>query len=528
MGKWLKIYSVVIVVLVGLSFGIAKFNSNRAEDLFKKKITRLNEVNRLPIPIRIEKVAYERGLFSSNAKSKVSVGPQAIATLNHAISHGPIPGITVETTLDTEDEATQQLLRILPNNFAVKDIRITTEAGLGGISNRIVVPAFGINNRRESLNVGNTTLHIENDLEFTSAKGEIVLSRFDFKQKEKSLHVEDLAIAFDSNKKDGIFIGTSQARLSNFKVEDQGAARLRIASLKMEAEGDLDDGKYCADSSIVANDLSIQGKNFASVRADLSLQRVDALEFLRLLSDASGFAANNYEHSSKIKQAYLKMFSGSPQLKLERFEVQAPEGPVSMTASIGMTDAEVPQNDNRIDNNFRKYGIAELKGNSSKKALQSLMWAVAALESYGPRKLDSRQEERVSRLAEGAISQMVANNFLVEEGDGYQTKFSFDRGIMEKNGRKDDMVARASNQTAVSDLKNARTACEAFYADNMRYPRDMAELENSGRVRFSENVHCDYAAVNDQKSYALTAYHESGNKIYSCNSSSPEISERSR
>ena len=74
---------------------------------------------------------------------------------------------------------------------------------------------------------------------------------------------------------------------------------------------------------------------------------------------------------------------------------------------------------------------------------------------------------------------------------------------------------RAFNSAAMSDLKNAATAQEAYYADKKRYAASAVSLVEGYGIAVSENV--SLATDGGIASYTVIAYHTSGSKTFTIN-----------
>jgi len=73
---------------------------------------------------------------------------------------------------------------------------------------------------------------------------------------------------------------------------------------------------------------------------------------------------------------------------------------------------------------------------------------------------------------------------------------------------------RSYNKAAVSDLKNAAIAQEAYYVENRRYSNSLTPLMNSPfNLYLSPGV--DFPTVSaDETGYTMVAYHPSGDVTY--------------
>ncbi len=74
--------------------------------------------------------------------------------------------------------------------------------------------------------------------------------------------------------------------------------------------------------------------------------------------------------------------------------------------------------------------------------------------------------------------------------------------------------AKSYNTAAVSDLKNAGIAQEAYYVDNRQYTNDISKLTiNPYNLSISQGVSmAAYSATNE--AYQMTAYHSAGNATF--------------
>jgi type IV pilus assembly protein PilA len=73
---------------------------------------------------------------------------------------------------------------------------------------------------------------------------------------------------------------------------------------------------------------------------------------------------------------------------------------------------------------------------------------------------------------------------------------------------------KSYNTSAVSDLKNAAIAQEAYYADNRKYTNDISNLTaNPYNLSKSEGVNVGVSSATNQ-AYLMTAYHSAGNTTY--------------
>jgi prepilin-type N-terminal cleavage/methylation domain-containing protein len=73
---------------------------------------------------------------------------------------------------------------------------------------------------------------------------------------------------------------------------------------------------------------------------------------------------------------------------------------------------------------------------------------------------------------------------------------------------------RSYNTSAVSDLKNAAIAQEAYYVDNRQYTNSISSLTTTPyNLGISQGVTIGVSSATDQ-TYFMTAYHSAGNITY--------------
>jgi prepilin-type N-terminal cleavage/methylation domain-containing protein len=74
---------------------------------------------------------------------------------------------------------------------------------------------------------------------------------------------------------------------------------------------------------------------------------------------------------------------------------------------------------------------------------------------------------------------------------------------------------KSYNTSAVSDLKNAAIAQEAYYVDARQYTNDISKLTSTPYNLFiSQGVSVGISSANNQ-AYLMTAYHAAGNVTFS-------------
>ena len=73
---------------------------------------------------------------------------------------------------------------------------------------------------------------------------------------------------------------------------------------------------------------------------------------------------------------------------------------------------------------------------------------------------------------------------------------------------------RSYNSSANADLRNAATAQEAWYVDNMTYTATVADLLGTYGLFITTGVQMSITAANATQ-YTMRAYHTSGNRTYS-------------
>ena len=84
--------------------------------------------------------------------------------------------------------------------------------------------------------------------------------------------------------------------------------------------------------------------------------------------------------------------------------------------------------------------------------------------------------------------------------------------------------ANSYNTSAVSDLKNAAIAQEAYYVDNRLYTNSIANLTaNPYNLYISEGVNVAVSSATNRV-YIMTAYHSAGNKTYTLSGPGGSIS----
>ncbi len=83
---------------------------------------------------------------------------------------------------------------------------------------------------------------------------------------------------------------------------------------------------------------------------------------------------------------------------------------------------------------------------------------------------------------------------------------------------------KSYNTTAVSDLKNAAIAQEAYYVDNQRYTNNISSLTTIPyNLYISQGISVAVSSATHE-AYLMTAYHSAGNKTYTLSGPGGSIS----
>jgi Tfp pilus assembly protein PilE len=83
---------------------------------------------------------------------------------------------------------------------------------------------------------------------------------------------------------------------------------------------------------------------------------------------------------------------------------------------------------------------------------------------------------------------------------------------------------KSYNTAAISDLKNAAIAQEAYYVDNRQYTNSISSLTTIPyNLSISQNVTVGVSSA-DNEVYHMTAYHFAGNTTYSLSGPGGSIS----
>lgn len=84
--------------------------------------------------------------------------------------------------------------------------------------------------------------------------------------------------------------------------------------------------------------------------------------------------------------------------------------------------------------------------------------------------------------------------------------------------------AKSYNTAAISDLKNAAIAQEAYYVDNRLYTNSITNLTTDPyNLNISQGVKIGVSSATNEV-YLMTAYHSAGNKTYTLSGPGGSIS----
>ena len=78
---------------------------------------------------------------------------------------------------------------------------------------------------------------------------------------------------------------------------------------------------------------------------------------------------------------------------------------------------------------------------------------------------------------------------------------------------------KGANSMALSEIKNAKVACESFYADNRRYPDNLFQAKFSAQP----GLDLEYQVSDDRQAYMISVTSSKGDRDYTTSNDRPEI-----
>jgi len=418
-------------------------------------------------PISIETRSYERGVLSSTAETVLTVAiPQddpaaAPETLELALGqvfrHGPLPFgggpalARIETRLagvSVNGGAAGEFLEKFPE---LKEAALKTSVSFGGTTtSRLRIPPFERRIDEGEMKSEGLAFESEYAPEAKTAVGTLELPGMEFRTGEGVVTIGGIRGRFDLNEVlPRLYVGKNEVTfdgltLSRTNAADGDIRELRIKDLAITLDSAYENALVGFRELVELAEVTVDGDTFGPAVFDLEMKNLDGRalsEFQEQLQDIYR-GAENFNPDEQLVQLvplYFQLFNrlleGKPELSIHRLHLTSPRGNLGGNGHLrfvgddgaGLGDMAVllRQIEAGFDLEIHERLVRSLLGENMKNALDQDEASGLSAEEV---------ERQLEQAIDSEIEALLAQNFVVREGDKLKGSAGFKNGVLTLNG----------------------------------------------------------------------------------------------
>ncbi|MFG5775532.1 YdgA family protein [Comamonas sp. J-3] len=406
-------------------------------------------------PLAIQVQSYERGLFSSTAKTMwtVNTGDEQLQfTATHAISHGPWPrghAAEIATRFAFSPDAPPELISLYKDKTPLK---WNTQVGWGKTSqHQLSSPAVAGQFEKDKLSFGGLTADFEMSADLKGMKGQAALPLLQIESTVASADELDDADAgeainvvikgntmrFDVNQPAGqeFMVGNVKWVLADFNSQPKfGGEPVQFSGLSMDIDTKLEGEVVNTAINTGIQQLTLPKRKISDIAVDLGLRNLDAGWLNQFTKHSQQAQGNPQAMQALLLGGMQQLLARKPVLELKRASWRSEEGQSELSAAVSY------QGDGSQGLNPATDIQANAKLAMPKPVLQALFSsrvrdAIIADnegdEDYEPQALADMVQEDV----QGRISLLLQSGVLQEQDGKVSTQLEYTGGEVKANGK---------------------------------------------------------------------------------------------
>ena len=407
-------------------------------------------------PLKIEVQSYERGLFSSTAKTlwTVNMGEEQVRfTAEHAIKHGPWPrghAAEVATRFVVNADAPPELVSLYKDKVPLE--WNTQIAWSKKSQHQLSSPAVAGQFEKDKLNFAGLTADFEMTADFKGMKGTAKMPSFqvestvasaadldtDAGETATNVVMKDNAMRFDLFQPEGqeFMLGSVNWTLGSLEALPKfGGDATQISGLSLEMDSRQQGEVVNTRFNTAIKQLGLPTQKVSDVAFDVNLLNLDAA-WLNQFTKGS----QDVQNDPKALQALLmggmqQLLARKPELEFKRISWRTDEGVSELSASVSY------QGDAAKGINPATDIKAQAQLNMPKAMLQALLASKARsryLESMegSQQAIDVKElTEMVNQDAGERINALVESGILVPQDKAVTMKLDYTNGQAQANGK---------------------------------------------------------------------------------------------
>lgn len=451
----IAIAAAVAVVTAG-ALGTSYYMGGKLQQSFTEGIAKGNDYG-----IKIQITSYERGAFSSTAKTVWTLDDSdepTQFTAEHKINHGPLPlghAAEIHTRFNLPDDAEPAIKTALNGR---SPLEIATKVGWGRSSSNVMTsPAVVTRVNESDMNWGGMKIAWDMPADLKGAKGTGSFEGLEFKDAEGSVAMGKADIRFDNKQPEGQKFWTGPfvlniAKFTASKTEDGKTSASQVEGISMDLDTRLLGDVVEMTLKTGVKSAKLEDKQADDILLDLAINNVDT-GWINHVMDLSKRMKSQRSEAAKGEQAgsdedemsngdlrdtmlknLIQALARKPSVEIKRLSMRTPEGVSEFSAAIQYVG------DGKKMGNLLKDLKVSVKADMPKPLMESLMQSRkrASLIAHLDDENDYKSEEIDSAAkfqTQGSL-ELLTKEGIFEDKDGkIRTDIVFANGEIQANGK---------------------------------------------------------------------------------------------
>jgi uncharacterized protein YdgA (DUF945 family) len=444
-----------LITLAAILAGLPYFAGLRTEKYF---LETMNAYSEYPY-INFRVTDYKRGWFTSYAESAMEINimnEKIPVAFKHEIEHGPSLsniGLAKVITRISFSEKTESEL-----NYYFKErapIEMTTYIGmLGGQEIELTIPSFdGHPNGKDNVNINwkglDGKIDVASDMSRYAGKIKAPLLAIS-EQKGGAARIDNIVMDMDMKQRaEGLWLGNTSVNIDSIefyidkKKPDSEIEKINIKGISFDQTSSEEDGLISQAVIGRADSITAVDRTFKEGVFDAEIRNVSMEAFLNLQHKMKVIAENNLPEDEARKRIFEAMkdllpefLSHSPEYIINRVAFSSDKGDIHANARVkyvgnGDYKAFDPVNDLACDAmlSVPKEFLREIALTFTRKQISN------QLKPAGTNMTEEDFEKLCQQAVDKNIEVLLQNNFIVEDGDTYTSRFALGDAGMTLNGK---------------------------------------------------------------------------------------------
>lgn len=441
---------IAAAVVVAGALGTSYYMGGKLQQRFTEDIAKGSDYG-----VNIQIISYERGAFSSTAKTAWTLennDEPTQFTAEHKISHGPLPlghAAEVHTRFNLPDDVEPALKTALNGR---SPLEITTKIGWGRSSSNVMTsPAVTTKVNDSDMNWGGMKIAWDMPANLKGAKGTGHFAGLEFKDAEGSATMDKAEIRFDIKQPEGQKFWTGPfamniAKFATSKIEDGKTSDSHFEGISMDSDTLLKGDVVEMTLKSGIKSAKLEDKQANDLVLDMAFNNVDADWINQALEMSKRMKAQRTEgeddedemSGSDLREKMLKSLTQAlarkPAIEIKRLSMRTPEGVSEFSAAVQyLGDGE------KMGNLFKDLKVS-VKADVPKPLMESLMQSrkraslIANLDDENDYK--SEEIDSVAKLQTQGSLELLTKEGIFEDKDGkIRTEIVFVQGEIQSNGK---------------------------------------------------------------------------------------------